>query len=36
MDVPEIELTEVLPVFQMDMMFKPGAKTSTHLPWLEK
>lgn len=36
MEVPEIVLVAVgLPV-QVDLMFKPGANTSTHLPWFEK
>jgi hypothetical protein len=31
-EVPEIELTERLPVFQIERMLRPGAKISTHLP----
>lgn len=34
--MPEIELTDWLPVFQIERMLRPGAKMSTHLPKLEK
>jgi len=29
-------LIERLPEFQIERMLRPGAKMSTHLPWLEK
>jgi hypothetical protein len=36
MEVPEIVFEVWLPPFQVERMFNPGAKMSTHLPWLEK
>lgn len=35
-EVPEIVLTLRFPEFQIERMLSPGAKMSTHLPWLEK
>ena len=36
MEVPEMVLLVSLPAFQVERMLSPGAKTSTHFPWLEK
>jgi len=29
-------LVDSVPVFQVERMFNPGAKMSTHFPWFEK
>lgn len=35
-EVPEIVLEVSFPPVQVERMLSPGAKMSTHLPWLEK
>jgi hypothetical protein len=32
MDVPLIEVLDVLPEFEAEVMLEPGAKRSTHVP----
>lgn len=34
MEVPEMTFSVLLPPVQTDLMFKPGAKMSTHFPKL--
>jgi hypothetical protein len=36
MDVPLMVLVASLLPIQVERMFRPGAKISTHLPWLEE
>lgn len=36
MEVPEMVLVAYLDPIQVERMLRPGAKISTHLPWLEK
>lgn len=35
-EVPEMVFDDEFPPFQVERMFNPGAKMSTHFPWLEK
>jgi hypothetical protein len=35
-EVPEMVLVEMLLVFQVERMLRPGAKMSTQGPWFEK